>query len=80
MEHEPDLAAPTVHNALHNVTHSMRAYAPKGSYPEGPGYWAYGTSYNVLRIALFTSVCHGLTHVTPFYPVPALWIIRPSAG
>jgi len=55
MEHEPDLAARTVHNALHNVTHSMRSYAPKGSYPEGPGYWSYGTSYNVLLIGVLES-------------------------
>lgn len=56
MEHEPDLAARTVHNALHNVTRSMRSYAPKGSYPEGPGYWSYGTSYNVLLIGVLESV------------------------
>ncbi|MBN1442376.1 MAG: hypothetical protein JXA90_06680, partial [Planctomycetes bacterium] len=56
LEDEPDLAARTVHNALHNVTHSMAAYAPKGSYPEGPGYWAYGTSYNVFLLALLESV------------------------
>jgi len=55
MEHEPDLAARTVHNALHNVTRAMAAYDPKGSYPEGPGYWAYGTSYNVLLIAVLES-------------------------
>jgi len=55
MEDEPDLAARTVHNALHNVTYSMRAYAPKGSYPEGPGYWSYGTSYNVLLIGVLES-------------------------
>jgi len=55
LEHEPDLAARTVHNALHHVTRSMQAYAPKGSYPEGPGYWAYGTSYNVLLIGALES-------------------------
>ena len=55
MEDEPDLAARTVHSALHNVTHSMGAYAPKGSYPEGPGYWSYGTSYNVVLIAVLES-------------------------
>jgi len=55
MEDEPDLAARTVHNALHNVTNSMQAYAPKGSYPEGPGYWSYGTSYNVLLIGVLES-------------------------
>ncbi|MEE8451129.1 MAG: heparinase II/III family protein, partial [Thermoguttaceae bacterium] len=55
MEHEPDLAARTVHNALHSVTNSMRVYAPNGSYPEGPGYWNYGTSYNVLLIGVLES-------------------------
>ncbi|MCP5518949.1 MAG: heparinase II/III family protein [Verrucomicrobiales bacterium] len=50
LEDEPALAARTVHNALMNVTVSMAAFAPKGSYPEGPGYWAYGTTYNVLLI------------------------------
>jgi hypothetical protein len=56
MEDEPELAARTVHNALVNVTHAMSAYAPHGSYPEGPGYWSYGTSYNVLLIAVLDSV------------------------
>jgi hypothetical protein len=51
MEDEPELAARTLHSAVHNVTHAMAAYAPRGSYPEGPGYWSYGTSYNVLLIA-----------------------------
>jgi hypothetical protein len=56
LEDEPDLAARTVHSALHNVTHSMSEYAPEGSYPEGPGYWAYGTSYNVFLIGVLESV------------------------
>ncbi|MBN2325809.1 MAG: heparinase II/III family protein [Candidatus Omnitrophica bacterium] len=56
MEHEPELAAKTVHNALQNVTRSMAAFAPKGSYPEGPGYWSYGTTYNVLLIGVLESV------------------------
>eukprot|EP01031_Cornospumella_fuschlensis_P016469 gene16469-biopygen13891 len=30
----------------------MAAYAPDGAYPEGPGYWTYGTTYNVVAIAL----------------------------
>jgi hypothetical protein len=55
LELDPDLAARTVHNAVINVTHSMAAFAPKGSYPEGPGYWAYGTGYNVLLIGALES-------------------------
>jgi len=34
----------------------MDAYAPHGSYPEGPSYWSYGTSYNVLLISALESV------------------------
>ncbi len=56
LEDEKDLAAKTVHNALHNVTNSLRSYVPKGSYPEGPGYWSYGTSYNVVLLAALESV------------------------
>lgn len=55
LEDEPDLAARTVHNAIQHVTHSMAAYAPRGGYPEGPGYWDYGTSYNVLLIGVLES-------------------------
>jgi hypothetical protein len=29
----------------------MAAYQPDGAYPEGPGYWEYGTTYNVILIA-----------------------------
>src|SRR3954471_24018903 len=50
MEDEPDLAARTVQNAVENVVTSMAAFAPHGSFPEGPGYWNYGTTYNVLLI------------------------------
>jgi len=56
LEDEPELAARTVHSALHNVTYSMGAYAPNGSYPEGPGYWSYGTSYNVVLVSLLETV------------------------
>jgi hypothetical protein len=56
MEDEPELAARTVQNALENVVVSMAAYNPHGSFPEGPGYWGYGTSYNVVLVAALESV------------------------
>ena len=56
LEDEPELAAQTVHNTLRNVTRSMAVYAPRGSYPEGPAYWSYGTSYNVMLIGVLESV------------------------
>lgn len=30
----------------------MAVYAPKGGYPEGPGYWEYGTDFNVIGLGL----------------------------
>ena len=55
-EDEPDLAAKIVHLGIHGVTRSQKAYAPNGCYPEGPGYWNYGTSFNVVLLASIESV------------------------
>lgn len=56
MEHHPELAARTVHSAVQNVTAAMAVYEPRGSYPEGPGYWSYGTHFNVVLIDVLESV------------------------
>jgi hypothetical protein len=55
LENEPDLAARTLHSAINNVVPAMRQYAPEGGYPEGPQYWSYGTTFNVLLIACLES-------------------------
>ena len=55
LEHEPDLAAKTIHRSINGLPYAMKAYMPDGIYPEGPGYWQYGTSYNVLLIAALES-------------------------
>lgn len=55
LEDDHDAAVQTVQRAVTNVPRSMAAFAPSGSYPEGPGYWAYGTTYNVLLIAMLES-------------------------
>ena len=54
-EDEPQLAAEIVHSALTSIGLAMSEYAPDGAYHEGPGYWGYGTSYNVLMIAALES-------------------------
>lgn len=59
LEDDRETAAITVHRALANVPRSMAAFAPKGSYPEGPGYWSYGTTFNVLLIAMLESALGG---------------------
>jgi hypothetical protein len=54
-EDEPELAARTIGRALDGLPHEMRHYAPDGAYPEGPTYWDYGTTYNVLVAAALES-------------------------
>ena len=50
-EDEPELAGQVVSRALTGVPFEMHSYAPDGAYPEGMGYWAYGTTYNAFLIA-----------------------------
>lgn len=47
-EKDPELAAKTISRALEKLPGSLKEYGPDGIYPEGPGYWVYGTSYSVL--------------------------------
>lgn len=54
-EHEPALAAELIARAIDSVPAAMHEYAPDGAYPEGPGYWGYGTTFNVLLIAALES-------------------------
>jgi len=56
MEDEPDLAARIIERTVANLPRAMAEYAPDGAYPEGPGYWQYGTTYNVLLISALESV------------------------
>lgn len=55
-ELRPDLAEAIVRKALTTNPKSMHSYAPDGIYPEGYGYWAYGTWYEVLMIEALRSV------------------------
>jgi oligo-alginate lyase len=48
---EPDLAHDLLAAARKDVLHGLHAYGPDGAYPEGPGYWTYGTTYSVLLVA-----------------------------
>ena len=55
MKEEPQFTIKTIQNAVKNLPHAMAQYSPDGGYPEGPGYWGYGTYYNVLLIAALES-------------------------
>ena len=54
-DEEPEIAGRILARARTHVVHGLRAYAPAGVYPEGPGYWSYGTSYTVLTVAALES-------------------------
>ncbi len=49
-EDEKELAEKIVAAARRSIPNALRSYAPDGAYPEGPGYWQYGTSYTALTI------------------------------
>ncbi len=52
LERNPAISARIIHRAIINLPRPMSAFAPNGAYPEGPGYWTYGTDFNVLGIDL----------------------------
>jgi len=56
LEDEPELAAQIVDRAISKLPIAMAEYAPDGAYPEGPGYWKYGTTYTVLLVSALESV------------------------
>ena len=57
---EPELAKKTITRAIRNVPGSMKSsFSPNGAYPEGPMYWAYGTEFTVLLLALLDGAFGG---------------------
>lgn len=56
LEDELELAEQICQRAVASVPLAMAGYAPDGNYPEGPGYWGYGTNYNILLLAALESV------------------------
>lgn len=51
-DQDPALALEIIHQAVTSVPYSIKPYEPNGSYPEGPGYWTYGTTYYVYMMDL----------------------------
>lgn len=50
-EDQPELAKQLINRAIETIVLPMADYAPDGAYPEGYGYWGYGTSFNVMFIS-----------------------------
>lgn len=47
-EDHPVLAKQIINRAIESIAIPMNDYGPDGIYPEGYGYWGYGTSFNVM--------------------------------
>lgn len=50
-EDEPVLAKQIIERAVSSIRLPENDYNPDGAYPEGYGYWGYGTSFNVLYLS-----------------------------
>jgi len=77
LDDEPELAGEIIARALKNVPRAMHEYEPDGVYPEGPGYWKYGTTYNVVLIAALESVLgtdFGLADSPAFMKTPEFYL------
>jgi hypothetical protein len=49
---EPETLGQVIRGVRTTLPLATAAYQPDGGYPEGPAYWAYGTSYNAIILAL----------------------------
>ncbi len=68
-DREPALAVRTLTRAVEEQAGPASAYAPDGAYPEGPMYWIYGTTFQVVLISLIESAGwqdHGLADFPGF--------------
>lgn len=54
-----DLADAVLAAAVASSRSGFSSYAPDGGYPEGSGYWAYGTRYSTLMVWALESVGRG---------------------
>lgn len=50
-EDYPDLSGEIIDRAFESIPLPMETYQPDGAYPEGYGYWGYGTNFNVLFLS-----------------------------
>ncbi|TDE89674.1 hypothetical protein EXU48_19830 [Occultella glacieicola] len=50
-----NLAQEVIDAAMASMARAVAVYGPDGAYPEGLGYWSYGTQYLVLGLAAFTT-------------------------
>jgi hypothetical protein len=68
-EDYPELADSVINRAFESIPKAMKDYRPDGAYPEGYGYWGYGTTFNVLflsAVETYLETDRGLTEMPGF--------------
>jgi Heparinase II/III-like protein. len=55
-DEQPELAKKVIDRALNSIHLPMDEYKPDGAYPEGYGYWGYGTSFNVMFLSAIEKI------------------------
>jgi hypothetical protein len=50
-DEQPELAKRIINRAITSIKLPMDDYMPDGAYPEGYGYWGYGTSFNIMFLS-----------------------------
>ncbi len=55
-EDYPELSENIISRAVESIKLPMAEYKPDGAYPEGYGYWGYGTSFNVMFLSAVEKV------------------------
>jgi Heparinase II/III-like protein len=72
-ESDPKLASDIINRAIATVPLAMKEYDPDGNYPEGYGYWGYGTTRNVILLSALSQAFQsdfGLTEKKGFLKTP----------
>lgn len=72
-EEMPQLSEKIISKCMQTNPKALVAYGPDGGYPEGYGYWGYGTSFQVMLIAALESALgtdNGLSKAPGFMESP----------
>jgi len=54
-EKDPELAVKTIRRSLDALPYALKQYSPDGVYPEGAGYWGYGTGFSCVTSSILSS-------------------------
>src|ERR1043166_2843375 len=68
-DEEHALAGELLNDGMNSIQLAMTGFAPDGAWAEGPGYWNYATTYNVLMLAALKSALgtdYGLSKISGF--------------